>query len=354
MIIALYGADELGIQRHIGRLKDEVGTAPEELQSNLTVLTGRDVQPGDILGAVMVPPFLAAHRMVIVEGFVDRFYGGRRAASLGPFQEMLDTIAGGMPSQNILVLTGGALQRGDNTLLDWLKKASAEVVEYPELKGQALQRYIREEAGSRGIRMRTGPGQRIAPDAATVRGAATDPVALLADIHGSNTLALANELDKLALYTMGREATVDDVALVCSGERAFSTFQLVDALADGDFARARDAYTILNKDTSSQELIATIATSYRRLINVHAALESGGEDAVMKMGAGMQYQGLRSAAIGRAKRHGLAGLQRAYQAIVETDRGIKKGEVRQEFAMDLLLARLATIAPRNNRGSRGR
>lgn len=350
MIAAVYGADALGVRRYIDALKARVGATREELESNVSWFDARDLKPGEVLGAAMVPPFLAAARLVVLDGILDRVEGGRGSRSLGALEPIL-AAAVALPPTTILVFTGGQPQgRRGNPLIDRLKQLpGAEVVEYPELKGQSLHRFIREEAAVRGIRFRTGASSvTFAEGEEWRRPAHNDPVALLAELHPADTLSLANELDKLALYTSGREATVDDVALVCAGARAFNVFEMTDAAMDGDFPHALAVYQslIASASESTQGMLALIVGAYRRMATLVELLERGASNEELAAASPVgRYQSLFNAAVGRARRHRRAGLLAAYEAIVGADRRIKAGEIDDEVALPLLLAHLCLIAP---------
>lgn len=362
MIAAIYGADALSVRRHLDALKARVGSTREELESNVSVFEARDLKPNDVLAAAMVPPFLAAARLVVLEGVLDRFEGsgtGRGARSLGPLDPLF-AAASALPPTTMLVFTGGAPQqsRRANPVVERLKQIpGAEVVEYPELKGQALHRFIREEATSRGIRFRVGASAASFADGEEWRRPAeNDPVRLLADLHPADTLSLANELDKLALYTRGREATVDDVALVCAGERTHSVFEMTDAAMDGNFQAALGAFhALIAGSESHQGVIALIVGAYRRMATLIDLMERGASDAELAAASPVgRFQSLFAAAKGRAQRHGRAGLLAAYDAIVTTDRRIKLGELKDDVALELLLANLSLVAPQRASAPRQR
>jgi DNA polymerase III delta subunit len=354
VIYVLYGADVLSLRRRLDQLKAEVGPTREEQQNSLTVLEARDARVHDILGPAMMPPFLAAKRMVIVEGFLDRVSAeGRGNRGLAAYEPLWQAIQAGLPPTTLLVFTNGALdsrggRRGNPTLEHLKKLPGVTVEEFPELKGQQYQRFIREEANVRGIKFRGGASSRPLPEGEEWRRPpGTDPVALLADMHPGDTLSIANELDKLALYTLGREATVDDVVLVCAGERDFTMFQFTDALQDGDFRLALKAYEIIDREGKEwQRVIATVITAYRQAIEVFELAQTGLDDKAIGQAIRLPYDNLVKQRRIRAQRHGIQGLKRAVEAIVETDRRVKLGEIKPpELGMEVLIAKLASIAP---------
>lgn len=362
MIVVLHGADELGKHRHIAALKERVGQTRDEIQTNTATFEARDAKPAEILTTAMVPPFLGANRLVVVEGLLDRYEsqgtGARGPRGLGPFESFVDTVTVGLPPTTILVITGGKLdqRRRKNPLLERLKEVpDCEIVEYPELKGASLERHIREEAGLRGIKLRPGPSTRTYSEGEEWRRPTiADPVKLLAELHPGDTLSISNELDKLALYTRGREATVDDIAVICAGEREYTIFQLTDAVMDGDYRLAMSAYKALSDaGESGQGILALLVGAYRRIAPVAELIEARApDDAIAAASPVGRFPSLLKQAKARAQRHGVAGIVAAYEALVGTDRSIKSGEIPEEIAMELLVARLCDIAPLRRRASR--
>ena len=354
LIYVLYGADALSLRRRLDQLKAEVGATREEQQNGITALEARDARVHDILGPAMMPPFLSPKRMVLVTGFLDRFANaeGRGNRTLGPYEPLWQAITAGLPPTTLLVFVNGPLDGRSrrNAALEQLKKLpGVEIQEFPELKGQQFQRFIREEASVRGIKFRGGPSTRPLPEGEEWRRPpGNDPVVLLAELHPGDTLSIANELDKLALYTLGREASVDDVALICAGERDFSIFQLTDALQDGDLRMALRAYEVVDREGKEwQRVIASMLTSYRSAIEVFELAQTGIDDAAIGQAIRFNYPNLVRLRRERAQRHGMKGLTAAVEAIVETDRRVKRGEIKPpELGMEILLAKLSAIAPR--------
>lgn len=346
MITVLYGADELSLRRRLQRIKDEADGGTGMLATNLAVVEGRDAKPQDILGPAMMPPFLAPHRLILVGGLLDRYEQSgeqRQGRSIEPLTPLFQAFEAGLPPSSMVVITGGACKR--NPLLDRLKRTANVVIEeFPELKGEELIRYIRAEAAARGIRFRPG-GARPGPAGdGAFRPRESDPAALIAALCQGDTLSIANELDKLSLYALGRDVTVDDVALVSAGERESNRFDLVDRVMDGELAAAFSALALLRRDgENTQALLGVITDGYRTTATVIDMLADGATAEEIGKAIRRPWPRLRDRAIARARRLGLPGLKASYAAIVEADRATKRGEIDEDLAFDLLVIRLATL-----------
>lgn len=347
MIILLFGADALGIRRRLAQLRTDADGGSGMIETNLNAIEGRDAKAQEIIGPAMSPPFLAPFRLVVIEGFLDRFEQGpesRGPRSLDAFSPLFAALESGLPPTTILVFTGGALRR--NPMLDRLKKVpGATVEEHAPIAPRELPRYIREEAAARGIRFRAGPFRDVSPDDEELRKAG-DPAAYLATLLGSDTLAIASELDKLALFAMGNDVTLDIIYRVCAGERESTSFAFVDAVIDGHHSRALTALEILTlRGTSPAELLAMLMTGYRQAATVIDLLDDGATPEEIGKAINRPWPNLRDRAIARGRRLGHERLRVAFEILVGADRSIKSGEVEDDLALELAVARLAALAP---------
>lgn len=360
MIVLLYGANELAIKRRLTELKAEADGGSGMLESNLNAVDGRDAKPNDILGPAMSVPFLSARRLVLVEHFLERFErrGDQRSPrSLDPFESLFTGLAGGIPETTLLVFLGQPFLAGQqrmhvtakNPMVTRLAKLADSNEEKPELKAAALPEAIREEARRRGVTFRPGkltdrllPGETM-PDEA-------DPARLMASLLQGDMLSVANELDKLALYSNGAEVSVVEVNRVCAGERIATGFEFVDAVMDGDLGKSLEYISRLKRDGENlHAMLGSLLTGYRRAAGILDMMDARAtpEEIGKSMGPAGKWPNLRDAAIRRARNLGHAGLKSAYEAIVEADRTDKLGEVDNEVAFDILIMRLTALTGRS-------
>jgi DNA polymerase III delta subunit len=357
VIVLLYGANEMAIRRRLQELKDEADGGSGMVESNVNVIDGREAKPGEILAAVMSAPFLSAKRLVVVERIFERFEGraGPERGLPKTLDPLITALEAGVPESTILVFLGLPFGRDmvpteiseKNALVARLSKIPAVRNEHQaKLAGGALLEHIRAEAERRGLRFRPGkPADRLQrgermPDE-------SDPARLIEALCQADTLSIANELDKLVLYSDGGDVSVVEVNRVCAGERVSNNFQFRDAVLDGNLATAceyRDRLLYAGEELGG--LLYGLMEAYRSVARLIDAIEDRlpPEEIGKLMGNAGRYPGLRDPQIRRVRAIGASGLKRAYELLVEADRTHKLGEVDEEVAFDILLARLCEIA----------
>ncbi|MCA9824979.1 MAG: hypothetical protein R3C29_08355 [Dehalococcoidia bacterium] len=355
-IYVLVGVDELSRGRRLAELRDEADGGTGMLSSNLNEFSNRDVKPAEILNAAMVAPFLSVKRMVVVTNVVDRFQpepgrSGRR--SLGPLDDLFAKLEAGIPDSTILVFTGGNRDRwgnvpyGSNPFVERMKQVPGVSIErFDEPKAKDLVRFVKEEAAVLGIRFKPGRSSRPFPaDQEWLRPRENDPAELLASLHPGDTLGIANELQKLALYATGRDVTVDDVDILCAGERTHTVFEFTDAVMDGDALKAFSALEYLKHHGNEQgSLMFRLVSSFRQAAIAGEMSASGAAPEEIGSAIGARHPFPRDKAIRWGRKLGKAGITAAFEAIVETDYETKRGNIKDEAGMHVLLNRLCTIA----------
>jgi DNA polymerase-3 subunit delta len=357
VIVILFGANELAMRRRLQELKDDTDAGSGMLVTNMSTVDGRDAKVNDVLGPCMAPPFLAPRRLVIVEHLLERYEsrgGPRGSRSLGPWEQLPEELAKGLPETTTLVFFGQPVlvegrQRTvgkTNPLVAALAKLpGVSVEEHPALEKENLLRYIMEEGALRGLRFKRGGGEF---ESHEERPQETDPVQLLANLLHGDTLSIANELDKLALYTRdaGGEVTVADVNRVSHGDRQLKSWDLTDALINCQLGAALSALKTLEESGEAlQGLLGLITSRYRSLAPVvELAAEGLSAPAIAEQLKRPNNYPLQKD-IGAAKRYSPATIKQAYQYLVEADRTNKLGEVAEDVSLDLLVMKLCALAP---------
>jgi len=357
VIIILFGANELAMRRRLQELKDEADGGSGMLVTNMSTVDGRDAKVNDVLGPCMAPPFLAPRRLVIVEHLLERYEsrgGPRGSRSLGPWAQLPEELAKGIPETTTLVFFGQpflvegrqrTVSKTNPLVAELAKVPGASIEEHPALEKENLLRYIMEEGALRGIRFKRGGGDF---EDYEERPPESDPVQLLANLLQGDTLSIANELDKLALYTRdaGGEVTVADVNRVSHGDRQLKTWDLTDALINCQLGPALSALkTLTESGEALQGLLGLITSRYRSLAPVVELVADGQQAPAIAEQLKRPNNFPLKKDIEASRRFKPAMIKQAYQYLVEADRTNKLGEVSEDVSLDLLVMKLCTLAP---------
>jgi DNA polymerase-3 subunit delta len=325
MIYILYGDDDFSLHRAVEGIKAKLGDG-ELLGLNTTVLSGGKLTPQELEAAGAAVPFMAAQRLVIVEGLLSRFepHRGRgRAAGAGPGPEKAEpfsTCIQGLPPTTVLVLTDGRLGNNNPLLRELSPRATVKT--FPPLRGEPLRRWVQD-------RVRT-EGGTISPSAAK----------LLADMVGENLWAMASEIEKLVVYAWGRRIEEGDISQVVASAREISVFRLVDALLKH---QARDAgkwlHRLLEEGATPPYLLTMITRQFRLLVLAQELLGQGlsPSQAQSRLNLG-EYAWRQTLALARA--YPFPQIKEAYHHLLEADLSIKTGRRSGELALDILVAEL--------------
>jgi DNA polymerase-3 subunit delta len=302
------------------------------LASNTVVLDGRKTSLAEVTAACDTVPFLAACRLVIVEGLLARLAGtrrGRRGAK-GPSAETaawlpLADYVDRMPPSSHLVLIDGEV-KGENALMHALK-GKGDIREFRPLAQRAVPGWIQSRARSLGL--------TLSPRA----------VHMLADFVGNDLWTLAGELEKLFVYAGGRTVGEEEVRALVTAVRETSVFPLVDAIVEG---RPAAAVKLLRQMFRQQSNASYVLVMIQRQLR-HLAL--AGE--MINAGASSRRIGevlrLREYALdrllGQAPRYPPPRLRAAFRRLLEADLQIKRGIYHDELALELLVHDLAEPRP---------
>jgi DNA polymerase-3 subunit delta len=330
LLYIFLGQNDFSLRVAVEEVKGELGDG-ELLAANTTQLGGRQLSPEQLMASCDAAPFLAPHRLVIVEGLLSRFEprrgGGRKGRHLAPESEPADQLGAisayirRKPLSTVLILIDGRI-RGDNPLLKKLAPG-ATVKTFPPLRGAALQRWIRTEVSS--------GGGSISPPA----------VAALAELVGENLWIMKGEIEKLLLYARGRRIEGGDVEEVVGYAREASVFTMVDALLQGRVAlAAKVLHQLLAGGAAPAYLLMMITRQLRLMIQVKELSSQRLSAPEIQNRAGLASSYAFSKTLAQARAYPREWMHGAYRRLLEIDLAIKTGRYGDELALDLLVAEL--------------
>jgi len=323
----LIGLDDFSLRQALEDIKKGIGDSAS-LMPNTTALDGRTVSPEQLRNACETVPFLADKRLVVVEGLPERFEPPKNTRRKGPrrvdrteeIKKFVD-IARSVPPFTEMVVIGGDI-RPSNPLLRALA-ALARIDFFHLLKQPQLDRWVER-------RVKDAGGSISAP-----------ALAALVRFVGSDLWTMANEVDKLVLYTAGRRIEEADVKAVVSYAREESVFTLVDAVLEFRGGLAQETLQQLLRAGAEPVYLLTMIARQARIILLVREMRARGlsrSDIQAKLGLNSDF--LIRKAWEQSERYSSARLNELYHRLLETDVSIKTGRLEGEVALDILVAEL--------------
>lgn len=328
MLHVLIGEDNFSIHQALEQIKKSIGD-PSALMTNTTELDGRQVTPERLRAACETVPFLAEKRLVIVEGLLERFEpkvkNGRKKLSRPPDQTgEYRAIADGikkLPPFTELVLTGGRIN-DRNPLLRELMSAT-RVKSFPLLKELPLRQWVERRVA--------GAGSTISPQA----------VALMVRFVGNDLWTMANEVDKLVLFTGGRRIEEADVRSVVSYSQEANVFAMVDAILEFRGSVAQELLQqLFRQGAAPAQLLVMLSRQVRIIFQVKEMRDLGKSRGDIQSKLGLTSDFLLRKAWQQADKYSPARLHELYHKLLETDISIKTGKFDGELALNILIAEL--------------
>lgn len=327
MLYVFFGKDSFSLRERLEELRAALDS-DGMLASSTSVLDGRRATLAEVTAACDTVPFMSAHRLVIVEGLLSRFGGGRARKRGGEVEAWLPLAeyAERMPPSTHLVLVDTEAE-GDSALVEALR-GKGEVREFRPLAQRAVSDWIRARAAATGLELSTAAAR------------------LLADFVGNDLWALSGELEKLSVYAGGRSVGEDDVRALVAAVRETSVFPLVDAIVEGRPAAAiKLLRQMLRQESGPQYILAMIQRQLRHLAVAREMLDAG--ESGRSIGQALRLHDFAlDKLLEQAARYSPPRLQSAFQRVLEADLQVKRGVYDGELALELLVHDLAEPARR--------
>ena len=320
----LYG-DSFLVPRRLDQLIIDTG-ASEVLEASRHRLVGSQTKPGELLSMCNALPFIDDYRLVVVEGLLGTAESqgrrGRRGSSgdskTNSQWQSLGEAVPRMPETTILVFTDGPLG-GNNPLLRMLKPL-AQVEELSAPNGEALARWVKSTAESK--------GSSISPSA----------IRSITDLVGSDLWTLDQELEKLALYCSDREIQESDVGEMVTQVREASIFAAVDAILDGRPGVALRLLHQLKEDgREAPYIISMVERQLRLLALARDSMDRGAPQSELRGRLGTSSDFVVRKTAEQARRHAMPEIIWRYNRLLETDLAIKRGRLEPNLALELLV-----------------
>jgi len=342
VIHLIYGKDRYLVRQTLQRLRDELRAKDDMLDANTSVLDGAQLTPGELLANAQAVPFLAASRLVIVEGLLAHIGGGRRGRRgkkaaeddpLAPWEAAATQLgdAAQTPATTTLVFIDDELTKSNPALAIFAKVGRVQVCD--GLDASQLRGWIEEAATARGVRFDRGALQGFA------------------QAVGTDVGTIESELDKLAAYADGAPVDAETVGLLVSTAQERKVWDMTDAVVAGDERKALSAMRALLDDGEPPPLLTfMLVRQYRQLVIARDMRERGArrDDIAAALGTN-SYRAERIAET--AGRYGWDTLRAAYATLLDADLAVKRGLRDDAASLQLAVHELCRLAPGQRRAT---
>ncbi|MBI3536429.1 MAG: DNA polymerase III subunit delta [Chloroflexi bacterium] len=332
MYYILHGENELARTEQLDALIKQAGGADEFAEMNITRMDGKSARLSELIHACDAVSFLAAQRVVIVEGMLARFNPlvkhteAKTEIETNPnlAKELIEYLPH-LPASTELYFVEFKSLAKNNPLLKFAESAKKDARVYlfdaPDEKNLSAWIQTRVQA----------------------KGGAIEPraVAELALNVGADLRLLDNEIEKLITYC-GPRASIraDDVRALVAAVRETSIFELVDAIGRRETNRAlKLLHAHLEHKADELYLFAMILRQVRGLLQIKDLAARGltldRANAQLKM-----HPFAAKKMWAQALNFSIAQLEGMYQKLLATDVAIKTGQSEPLVALDLLVVDL--------------
>ncbi len=250
-VVVVFGDDEFLVQRVIRRLRELL--LPEEPQGAVTVLEGKDATEDALAQALLEPTFgfqLARRRLIIVKSPAFLKEQGRQRRATAGWVQLLSKV----PPETFVLL---ALTEPPTTgLLNLLNEVTL-LVPLSKLRPQDLPEFVQMLAEQAAIHL----------DKAAVEE--------LIERVGNDARQLATEIEKLALYIGVDGRVTADIVRMLVPSLAMDVFALVNAVSEGNIAKALLMLDgLLQRRESPILILYLLARQFRFLLQARLLLDA--------------------------------------------------------------------------------
>jgi DNA polymerase III delta subunit len=337
VIHLFHGKDDYQIRSALHALRDDLKRADDMLDSNTTLLDGRTVTPLELMAHATAVPFLAANRLVIVEGLLGGLGGvkGGRRKKKGDGDDPLDGWRDAaeqlsdpktMPDTTTLVLIEGDIPKTNAAFTIFAPIARTR--EFGAMAGAELSKWLREAEKSERVTLSEGAER-----------------ALLAAL-APDLWALKNAVAMLAAFAGGEPVDETMVRDLVTATDDTKFWDLTDAVVAGNERKALSSLQRLLTDGSAPAMLsAMLVRQYRQLAIVKDLRDRrAGQDEIARASGVPAFKVGAVSAL--ASRYSWRQVRAAYDRLLAADLSVKRGLQDDGSALQLLVHELCAAAPK--------
>jgi DNA polymerase-3 subunit delta len=328
MFYLFHGEDEFSRSETLADFKKKMGD-PGLAELNTTVFDGSKVTLDELQHVCDSIPFMAARRLVIVEGLLTRLEpkgkDEKRSAWQKEYLEGLTRYLPHLPETSRLVFVENkSISKNHPVHRLALAEEGGHVREFEPPQGRQLNRWIEER-----VRKKGGQIEAVA-------------IETLAAFVGNDLRLLDQEIEKLIAYAnWARPISEDDVRLLVSSVQEANIFEMVDALGQRDGQRAAKLlHQLLDAGEHPLALLGMIVRQFRILIQVKELTERGLSQQEMATRLRLHHFVVKKT-MRQAMNFSMDQLEAIYGRLLETDVAIKTGQMDEMLALDMLVVGLS-------------
>ncbi|AQQ09057.1 DNA polymerase III subunit delta [Sedimentisphaera cyanobacteriorum] len=313
-VYAVVGKDSFLVNKDCDKLVNSL-IPPESQEMGLVVLDPDKTQASEVLDELRTPAFLADRKVVLIRQ-ADNFISSN--------SELLIKYLDSPASKGILVLTASALR--SNTRIAKKIKSAGDLRQVSKPSFKEIVSYPSEYA-------KANCGKKLS--AATGR--------LIIEFAGEEPQMIANEVEKLAVYTGDRDTITDqDVEALCGANRTFGVFNVIDAMSSGQAGQAVSRLRNLFASDKDAEYTAVgaFAFHFRRMFKAKAMLGKGESEAGAGQALGIRYK--RQEFFRGLRNWPLVNIAEVIQALRRIDYQSKTGQARVKVEIEQLVVKAAS------------
>ncbi|PZC41736.1 MAG: DNA polymerase-3 subunit delta [Chloroflexi bacterium] len=336
-IFHYYGADAFSRREAYDALRAR-HDADAALSANTLVLDGPRTTLAELTAAAMTVPFLAAYRLVRVDGICASYNMGRNPTAArrrrkpdawADLPQRLETL----PDSTLLVFIDAELDTANP--MKRLLADIAEVTLFTPLRRRDLSPWLHRRAQNAGL--------HLTPRAESA----------LVDRVGGDMAALASEIDKLQIYA--GDATVDEhvIQRLCPRNDDAEIWDLTAAVGQGRPGPAlRALETLWANGAQTPRLLGALARQMRQIVIAQEILAEGGNADTVRERLRIRHPFPAKKLTEQAQRFPSARAAAALPRIRDCDAAIQRfrrdlpGGLRDNLALELLVVDLATAQPK--------
>jgi len=329
VLYILVGRDDFSLREALRGLEATIGDR-SLLSVNTTTLDGQQLTLSQLKGVGETAPFMGESRLLIIEGLLGRFEpkrktGGRKkAAAGGKRTDDSDALADyltRLPASTTAVLIDS--DAGSNNPLLKRLAGKAEVRRFPLLKDSQLRQWIQ---------------QRVKAEGGTI---SLQAVEMLARLVGSNLWIMANEINKLVIFSSGRRIEEVDVKAIASYAQEASVFVMVDAIMEYRAGVAEQLLQqLLLEGSTPTYLLAMLSRQVHMIVRARELGRQRQPRGEIQKRLGLSSDFALLKVLEQAGKYPMGRLREVYQKLLETDLAIKTGKYDGELALNILIAEL--------------